>query len=574
MPSQATAGTMVVTIDGTPLTDDVAQLLTVALVDRNQNEPDLFSLRFRDPNRQVLAATGAHIGSKVVLKAFSTISTGGDQLLSGDLTGLETEFDSSGTFVTMRGYDESHRLFRGRTSQTYQNMTYSDVATAVAKRAGLTPGQIDSTTPVYEWLAQDNCNDWQFLKRLATDVGFEVTVIGGQLNFCQPTHSSSAPGQGSLTGNDSALQLTMGDQVLRLRGVVSSAEQVGSVEVRGWDASAKKAIVSTAPAGTSSASTAASPAGLAGVFGASTLTSVGVPHGEQSEADQASKALADHVGGSFAELDGVARGNAQLAPGTGISLSLAGDPFDGRYVVTTARHRFDPHDGYTTAFTVSGKNQRSLLGLATGGGAAATHRIAGVVVAIVSDVADPQNLGRIKVTYPWLDDSYTSDWAPMAQAGAGNNRGAVFLPEVGDEVVVAFDHGDQRMPIVLGSLYNGVDKPNLGAGLVDATSGAVKRRGIVSKDGHMLVFFDGDGDDGVALLSGDKSLKVSLNQTNTTIKISANGTVTIDGSNGVKITSSSDISVEASGTLSLKGAQVEISATSEVSVSGTPIKLN
>jgi phage baseplate assembly protein gpV len=324
---------------------------------------------------------------------------------------------------------------------------------------------------------------------------------------------------------------------------------------------------------------------LATVFGSGTLTSVGVPHALQAEADLAVAALADHVGGSFAELDGVARGNVQLAPGTGISLSLAGDPFDGQYVLTTTRHRFDPNDGYTTAFTVSGKNHRSLLGLTAGGstgsggstgatGGGSSSQITGVATAIVTDVGDPENMGRIKVSYPWLDESYSSDWAPMTQAGAGANRGAVFLPEVGDEVVVGFDHGDQGHPIVLGSLYNGVDKPNLGDGLVDGTSGAVKRRGIVSKDGHMLVFFDDASDEGVALLSGDKSLKVSLNQTGTTIKISSTGSVTIDGTNGVTITSSSDISVEATGTLSLKGAEVQISADADVSLSGTPIKLN
>jgi uncharacterized protein involved in type VI secretion and phage assembly len=162
----------------------------------------------------------------------------------------------------------------------------------------------------------------------------------------------------------------------------------------------------------------------------------------------------------------------------------------------------------------------------------------------------------------------------MAQLGAGANRGAVFLPEVGDEVVVGFNQGDQSYPIVLGSLYNGIDTPNEGDNLVDGTSGGVRRRGIVSKDGHMLVFFDAEGDDGVALLSGDKSLRISLNQTATTIKVSATGTVTIDGSNGVKITSSSDISLEAQGTLSLQGSQVQISAQGPVSVSGTPIKLN
>jgi phage protein D len=167
MPIQQSAGTITVTIDGTPLTDELAPRLTVALVDGNLNQPDLFSVAFRDPDRQLLAKTNAHIGSKVVLKAFSDLSPGGDLLITGEVTALEVEHHGSGTFTILRGYDESHRLFRGRNSETYQNMTSADVATAVANRAGLTPGQIDATSPVHDWLAQDNCSDWAFLRRLA-----------------------------------------------------------------------------------------------------------------------------------------------------------------------------------------------------------------------------------------------------------------------------------------------------------------------------------------------------------------------------------------------------------------------
>ncbi|HEV2360669.1 MAG TPA: VgrG-related protein [Acidimicrobiales bacterium] len=577
MADQQTAGSVQISIDGTQLPDDVAHLLTVAIVDRNQLEPDLFVLRFRDPDRQILTKTKAKVGSHVAMTAFSTVAPGGEPLLSGDITALEKEFDASGTFVVVRGYDESHKLFRGRTSQTYQNMSYSDVAQAVAKRAGLTAGEIDATTPVYPWIAQDNSNDWQFLKRLANEVGYELSVIGGALNFRQPQSTSGAPPPGSVDGGDSPLQLTMGAQVLKLRGVISSSDQVSSIQVRGWDPIAKKPIVATAQAGTTNAKTAASPGDLASVFGgSSTLTSVGVPHANSDEATRAANALGEHIGGSFAELDGVARGNTKLAPGSAISLSLAGDPFDGQYVLTTTRHRFDPSDGYTTAFTVSGKNRRSLLGLTTGGGSGggSDHRIAGVVSAIVTDVNDPQQLGRVKVSYPWLSDSYNSDWARMVQIGAGSDRGAVFLPEVGDEVIVAFEQGDRRLPLVIGSVHNGVDKPKVGDNLIDSTSGAVNRRGIVSKHGHMLVFFDGEGNDGVSVMTGDKSLKISLNQTGTTIKVSSNGTVEISGQSGLTIKSGGDIDVQATGKLSLQGSEVAISAQADVSVTGTPIKLN
>ena len=75
-----------------------------------------------------------------------------------------------------------------------------------------------------------------------------------------------------------------------------------------------------------------------------------------------------------------------------------------------------------------------------------------MVIAQVSDVNDPQNHGRVKLTFPWLSDNYVSDWARTVQPGAGKDRGAMVVPEVGDEVLAAFEQGDIRRPYVLGGL--------------------------------------------------------------------------------------------------------------------------
>jgi len=576
---QQSAGKFKVEIDGVEVPQDVDNLLSAALIDSNMHQPDLFVLAFRDPERAVLSKTGAKVGSKVKVTAFSKAAPAGDLLLTGDVTALEVEHDGSGTFTILRGYDQSHLLFRGRYTETYQNMTSADIAQKVAQRANLQPGQIDSTSPVYPYVSQNNSNDWLFLKKLAADVGYEVLVEDGKLHFRQPASSATGPAQGSLTNTDDPLALTMGAHILRLRSVITSADQAGQVEVRGWDPLQKQAISGTASAGTSSASVGTTPSNLAGTFGSATLYGVGVPYANQTEVDTAAKALADHVGSAFAELEGLARGNSKLRAGVAISLSLVGDPFDGKYTLTSVRHRYEPGDGYTTAFTVSGRNQRSLLGLASagspgGGPGAPAPPIAGVVPALVTDVNDPSNLGRVKLSFPWLSDSFSSDWARMVQVGAGKNRGASFLPEVNDEVLVSFEQGDWRRPYVIGSLHNGVDTPMLGSDLIDGTSGAVKRRGIISKRGHALVFFDDPSDDGVAIMTGDHNLRISLNAGNTVIKITSSGQINIDGQQDISITSQAGITLEAQQGLTLKGQSVSISANADVTVAGNPIKLN
>ena len=86
-------------------------------------------------------------------------------------------------------------------------------------------------------------------------------------------------------------------------------------------------------------------------------------------------------------------------------------------------------------------------------------RYYGVCEGIVVDNEDPEQQGRIKVKLPWFDDETVTEWCRVRQAYAGNGYGMFFIPEVDDEVLVAFIHGDLRLPVILGGLYNGIDKP-------------------------------------------------------------------------------------------------------------------
>jgi phage protein D len=561
-----------VEVDGSPLADEVAQHLVAGVVDDDLNLPDLFSLSFRDGGREVIEQGRFQIGSKVRLSVVSDDSPGGEPLLSGEVTALEVEHDPGGTLTIVRGYDQSHRLFRGQRSQSYANVTYADVAGEVARRAGLRPGKIDATTPVHQHVSQGNQTDWQFLRGLAAEVGYEVVVVEGKLDFRRPSRSAEAPGSGDLA-SENPLQLSLGSNLLRLRAVVTSAEQVREVEVRGWDVAQKRALIGSAPAATSSASLPVQPAELAVKFNGDRHVGVEVPYRSQAEVDAAAKALAERVAGAFAELEGTARGNPKLRAGRPVSLGLVGEPFDGKYTPSSTRHVFDPDGGYTTAFTVSGRQQRSLRSL-VGGGQGLDLGLPGVVVGQVTDVRDPEGQGRVKLRYPWLSDGYVSDWARTVQPGAGSKRGAVVLPEVNDEVLVAFEMGDLRRPYVVGGLWNGMDPAPLGDDLVDASTGAVRRRGFVSKLGHCLVFFDDDADSGVAVLSADRGLRIALDVTGTTIHVASDGKVEIEGDADVTVKAGANLKLQAGASLELKGAEVSISADGPVQVKGNLIKLN
>ncbi|MGB3185593.1 MAG: VgrG-related protein [Ornithinimicrobium sp.] len=555
------SSTCLVEIDGVKLPVEVANLLVSATVDDSQRLPDMFSLRFRDANRLVLGRINAKIGSVARVSVLTAEGSAPTLLIEGEVTAVEAEVNSGGTFTIVRGYDPAHRLFRGRRTASYTQATASDIVNTVAQRAGLSTGTIEPTTTVFDHVSQGGCTDWEFLESLAQEGGYEIAVREAKLTFTKPSSASDAPSPNG-SGARVPLVLAMGTDLLRLRSVVTSAQQVKEVEVRGWDVTSKQALTATEPAATDRVELPeASPQALASVFGDPAYVSTDVPYGTQAEVDAMAAALAEEVAGCFAELEGVARGNPEIRADAAISIDHLGSPFDGKYTVTSSRHRFDPATGYTTAFTVSGRADRTLLGLTSNG--TTPRGPTGVVVGVVTDVNDPESLGRVRLSLPWLSEDFVTDWARTLQLGAGKDRGWMVLPEVGDEVLVAFEQADYRRPYVLGGLHNGVDPPPAaGPVLVDSGSGAINRRSMVSRQGHRIDLLDQDGQaEGIAMSTGDGKLSMTLDGTGTTITVHSDGTVLIEGSQGVVVDA-------ATSNLELKGGQIAITATQGVSVDG------
>ncbi|WP_329074484.1 VgrG-related protein [Streptomyces niveus] len=594
MSQQGVATALVVEFGGTPLPPKFANTLVEGYVDDSRTLPDLFLLRFRDPDRVLLEQTGLKIGGEARLLA----RAGGDStpkpLLDGVVTALEVELDETGTFTVVRGLDESHRLFRGRRVASYQNMTLADICGQVAQRAGLKPGTVDIAGPVIEHIAQPNVTDWEFVRGLAEEAGAQAYVREGQLHITRPAEASSAP-DGSARADRNPLVLELGGNLIRCRAGVSAAEQVSEVEVRGWDVQAKEPLVGKAPAGTSSTlELGVSAAEVSAPFGEARFVVTDAAYGTQAQVDQAAKALAERIAGSFAELEAVIRGNPAVRAGSAVALNAVGAPFEGRYTVTSSRHVFDAVRGYETWITVSGQQERSLFGLTGGGpgtgGSGGGGRCAGLVSGTVTDTQDPEGSGRVKVRFPWLSEEYASDWARTAQSG-GTGGGEAFIPEVGDEVLVGFEHGHLDRPFVLAGLYNGKDRPGGGGGadaggggadgasgagggsggdLVDPTSGAVNRRAFASKSGNQLELLEAaNGPQGVRLRTGDGKLTIALDRTNTAIVVNSDGSVTIEAKERVAIKAAGGVALDAGrGALELTGDSVTLTSRSGVAVDG------
>ena len=175
----------------------------------------------------------------------------------------------------------------------------------------------------------------------------------------------------------------------------------------------------------------------------------------------------------------------------------------------------------------------------------------GVTVGIVTNNKDPDGLGRVKVALPWLADDDETGWARVLAPAAGKNRGIWFLPEVDDEVLVAFEHGDPASPYVLGGLWNGRDAPP-----EKNADGHNDVRMIRSRSGHVIRLVDASGKEQIEI--ADKSGR------NRIVVDTAKGTVTVTGD--------TDVVVEAAkGTLTLRGKDVAIKAQQGVTVEGATV---
>jgi len=204
-------------------------------------------------------------------------------------------------------------------------------------------------------------------------------------------------------------------------------------------------------------------------------------------------------------------------------------------------------------------------------------RIFGVVVGLVTNNKDPDQLGRVKVKFPWLSETDESYWARIATPMAGNNRGLFLLPEVDDEVLVAFEHGLMEHPYIVGALWNGKDKPP-----EKNEDGKNNLRFLKSRSGHIIRLDDTEGSEKVEIIDKSAKNKITIDVASNTITITSEAkielkaksdititsesgkvaisgnTVEVTGKTGIKIESSANADVKATGQMNVKGAMVNI----------------
>ena len=176
-------------------------------------------------------------------------------------------------------------------------------------------------------------------------------------------------------------------------------------------------------------------------------------------------------------------------------------------------------------------------------------RMEGLVIAEVVDVNDPTGEGRVLLRYSDMPGPLNGTWAPIASGMSGPGRGAYFMPEPGDEVLVGFHHGKFNFPFVLGFLWNGEHLP---------PESDTQNRVFVTRTGHSLRFEDGNKK--VILKSGG-GRTITLDDNTSTITVETGATkITLDGSTVTATSGGSSITMDGSSiTLAGGGRQIALS---------------
>jgi len=560
--SNITVSQIDIKVNGTSLDEQLLGMLQEVIVDQNTHLPHMFVMRFRDPELELIDSSQFDPANPVEITAETEEGTG-IALIKGEITAVEPDFRQGKIAdLVVRGYDKSHRLYREVNSCSYLNKKDSQLAQEIAGKCGLT-AQVDATSTVYDHIYQHNQTDLEFLVQRAWRIGYECFVDDEKLYFRKPPKSSSA------------VKVNWGQDLLSFQPIMTLAEQVDEVIVRGWDMKEQKAIVGQAKKGALyPAINVQDGAKQAAAFGTGKKTIVNLPVTSQAEADALAAARLDELSGAFIQAHGVAFRRPDIRAGKHVEIEGLGSRFSGKYLVTGARHIYDD-EGLRTEFNVSGT--RSGLLSEQINHRAPLDRWPGTVVAVVTDTSDPDGLGRVKVKYPWMSEDADSFWARVISPGAGKEAGLFMVPDVGDEVMVVFEHGDFDHPYVLGGVWNGKNKvppPAAGAGNsekpkvrtwysltghhISVYDNADNKIEIVTAGGHSLTMSDKDKKIELVTSSGQKLL---VDDQSNNIAMETQGTLSIESVGAMNLKSDASLTVQSSAAMTIKaGASLKLEA--------------
>jgi phage protein D len=538
-------------VNGSALSKELDQAIVQVMVDERLHLPAMFELQVQVDPHHPKWVDDPVIGEGKEVEIFVGYAQDEKSICVGKITSIEVDLDEQMPTLVVRGYDLSFALHRDVKSRSFVKQTDGDIATKIAGEGGGLTAKVDATSEVHDYVLQHAQTNYDFLLDRARRIGYELRVVGKELHFRKPAPEGSP------------VELEWGVKLKRFHPRLSVAEQVDGVEVRSWNVKNKDVLVGSATNGKSAPKVGESRAAGSvanGVWGSAKHLVADAPAATLEEATVMAQAMLDDLTSSFIQATGECIGDPKLRVGASITVKGVGTRFGGTYYLTAVRHTISKQSGHQVAFTAGTQRPDTVSSLLMPRPpqALAPH----VVVGVVTNNRDEENLARVKVKFPTLFEQDESFWARLAVPMAGKERGYLTMPEVNDEVLIAFEHGDPNRPFVLGSLWNGQDVPPKGtAELVDG-SGVVNQRIWRSRSGHLFLFDDTDGKESIRIIDKTDKNHITITSSDNKLEVHLEGDIEITSQTGqIKMTAQKDISLESqNGKISLKAINAEVEA--------------
>lgn len=480
------------------------------------------------------------------------------RIFEGEITAITYEVDESiGEHVVVRAADKSHRLWLGQNKVVSQDVTLADVITKIARTVGLSASVVNfSQTRKYD-LQLGSAGD--HLQSICSSHGLYWYVWGTTLHVKNPADGLSSP-----------VDVAYGADLMRISGRVTTAVGPQEIASRGWDPKRVEAVEgASGKVNDHHTSALTTMAGKVNGFQPPRSTTSAHVAADVSESERWAKADMARAVDSRIQVRIECRkpeSMAALIPGAGVKVDRVGSELDGTYRISTAVHVLNTRGWRSTLTTgtVEPPTFGELVGAAVEAPAWDTScAMIGVVTDIKPSQADIN--GMVLVKFPVLTSpdgtEVVSAWARVISAGAGASRGLQIMPSVNDEVVVVFEQGDPRRPLVIGGLWNGSSTPPLHQD-VFADGGNAAAWQLTTVDGRNLTL--NDKDQFVSITSKEANLRLYLGEDKVELWGKAGRTLEVKAGEASML-------FDADGNVTIKGAKITLQATQDIEITGTNV---
>ncbi len=514
----------------------------IAIIDGSVSQEDfaVSSGELFVPGNEIEIKAGYHSDEETIFKGIITKHS------------IQTKKDKP-SFLFIDVKDESVRMTIGRKSRYFEEITDSEVMEEIIGEYGL-ESDIEATDVSHREMVQLHATDWDFLVSRAEVNGQLVLVNDGAVTIKKPDLST-----------EPVVELAYGHNIIDFEAGMDARDQYAAVTSSSWDSAGQEIIESEAeePGFEEQGNIAGSE--LADVIGLDEL-----PQRHTGRvADDELKAWSDGrlLRSRLAKIQGkvTIQGISALKAGDVIELAGFGDRFNGVAFVSSIAHRLSSDAVWLTEIEFGLDKERfvdkydDIIEQPAGG---LVPAVRGLQIGVVTAMhEDPDGEHRVRVRLPIIDNENDGVWARLASKDAGEERGWVFFPETGDEVIVGFLDDDPRDPVILGSLFSSARPAPITAEEEN------NEKGLITRSGMTFVF---DDDKVSVTTETPDGNKIVLSEESGSIVIEdENGNTLEMTSGGMTLNSPGDINLSATGDVNIEGVNINLSAQAQFKAEGS-----